>query len=207
MRIHRRLPFVIAAALALGAAPAAAQDEWEEPYDTKKWMIGLSLQGSLLDTRLGALRDESGVGFGVSLAYGFTDELAGLVRVDGASISAEGLNAEDPRDGVLLIDFGGRWMFGAAESPVRPYFIAAAGPVLAWQDDGTNKVDYYGEAFSVGGGVQLFLDADDGLAADFAVTRAWGRFTSRDVDGETFDLDDRPGFDNTRVQLGLAWYP
>lgn len=205
LRADRIALAVATAALAFVAVPATAA---AQSSTTRGLSLALYLQGASLEVEGGD--PGSGGGGGLRVGYGFNRIVTGFVRLDGSKTDVEDATVE------------GQWTLGHAEIGARFHFAnslrrwvpwleaAAGGRAVSVSDavvDGeqeTADVTFSGGAFSLGGGLDVYLSQT--LALDVGLAWTTGEFSEIEVGAVSvsgFDIDAR----SFRFNVGLAWWP
>jgi hypothetical protein len=196
---------VLAAGVCLAAAtPVIAQDEVRS--NTRGFVVGAHLNSSAVQVdEEGAGDAEQGLGGGFNLGYGVSQHVSIFLRGDFASVDYE----DGSGDSYVLGngDVGARYSFGSYLNPLRPYaelgFTASTIQDQLEDQGETVDVTLMGGAIMIGGGLEYFLN--EHVALDAGLVLGKGRFTSADVDGETFDIDEFD-YTGTRLNLGVNFH-
>jgi len=204
---HMNARLAISLAIALAAAFSQAIPLSAQSSTTRGWSLALQAQGTSLSIE-DADADQGG-GAGLRFGYGLNRSFTLFLQTDGGLIDVEEAD-----------DFTGEWRMGHVDLGVRfhfanslnrwiPFLEAAAGVravsvEAAEVEDEILDVSFSGSSFSLGGGVQLYLNETLALELDGRFTS--GQFTDIDVGNITvggFDIDAQ----STRLGIGLVWWP
>lgn len=170
------------------------------------FLLNAHLQGSGL-----TIEDEdteTGFGAGITAGYGFNENVALFLTLDGAKINVS--EDEGVEDDVALahLDLGLRYTFGNTSSALRPYVLGALSGVGVAFESPLGDVTYSGPAGTFGAGLQYYINPK--LAIDGGIQASIGKLTSIELDGEEFDDEDEgenPSITTSRLQIGLTWHP
>jgi len=204
---HMNARLAISLAIALAGAFSQAIPLSAQSWTTRGWSLALQAQGTSLSIE-DADADQGG-GAGLRFGYGLNRSFTLFLQTDGGLIDVEEAD-----------DFTGEWRMGHVDLGVRfhfanslnrwiPFLEAAAGVravsvEAAEVEDEILDVSFSGSSFSLGGGVQLYLNETLALELDGRFTS--GQFTDIDVGNITvggFDIDAQ----STRLGIGLVWWP
>ncbi|HEY7770141.1 outer membrane beta-barrel protein, partial [Longimicrobium sp.] len=160
----------------------------------------------------GGSEAERGIGAGVKLGFGVSDQVTIFVRGDFASVSYAKEVAELDADPYTLasIDLAGRYSFGAGPVPLRPYAeLGLSGTAihdkLNIEDDIYYDATYSGAGLLVGFGLEYFLNRN--VALDAGLLLGKGRLTNFEIDGEPFDRTEDLDYTTVRMNLGFVFRP
>ena len=143
---------------------------------------------------------ENGYGANIYAGYNFTQNLGLLV-----SLTASNINDSDTEDfGVAHIDFLGRASF-PNRSALVPYLEIGAAVVGAEYSVQGEEVELEGAGISFGGGLNYFFNRRVALDLGFRFTT--GEFGTAKIANREVETGDGVGFNTTRLNLGLAFYP
>ena len=196
-----------AAVLLAGAGQAAAQ----ERSSTRGLLLGAHVNATAIQLdEDGGTDAENGIGGGLILGFGFSEQFSLFLRGDGASISEDSDTGEDGSFTLVNLDLGGRYTFGTTAAALRPYAEAGfSGTGLGFErPDGTQSADavFSGAGLFLGGGLEYFFTPKAALNVGLAVGK--GRFTAVTVDGgEAEDLDEDQDFTTSRLSIGVSFRP
>jgi opacity protein-like surface antigen len=180
--------------------------QFDEPITTSKTSgitLGVYLNGSSVKAE-DQNESESGGGLSVRLGYGFSENLQLYAAGTGANI--EYADADDTY-GMGHFDLGARYMFGSGLNSARPYLNAAFSGRAASFDFGTETADLRGTGFTVGGGLEYFVNPS--LAFEGGLDLTFGEFSEGRVGSGSWQDLGAESFRATsgRFNLGLAWHP
>jgi opacity protein-like surface antigen len=209
--VNKKIASVLGAALLLAAADASAQDV----SPGRGVMLGAfgNLSAIQLDED-GGTQAENGPGVGVVLGYGARDGWTFFARGSFAGITyEEDDGSELDGDGTYslgIVELGARYGFGSGpNSALRLYGeFGLSGTALsdeATLDGEDVEFTFSGPAIMLGGGVEY--DLNQSVAVDVGMILGKGRFTSLEVDGETFDDADELDFTTVRLNAGIIFRP
>jgi opacity protein-like surface antigen len=205
LRADRLALLVATATVAFISAPTSAA---AQSSTTRGLSLGLYLQGASLEVEGGD--PGSGGGGGLRVGYGFNRIVTGFVRFDGSKTDIEDATVE------------GQWTLGHAEIGARfhfanslrrwvPWLEAAAGGRAVSVSDAvvegeqeTADVTFSGGAFSLGGGLDVYLSQNWALDVGLAWTS--GEFNEIEVgaiSASGLDIDAQ----SFRFNVGVAWWP
>jgi hypothetical protein len=196
---------VLAASVCIAAAtPAFAQDELKS--HTRGFVLGGHFNSSAVQVdEEGSGGAEQGVGGGVNLGYGVSEHVTVFLRGDFANIDYE--NGDIGSYVLGNVDLGGRYTFGSYLAALRPYaelgFTGSSIHDQVDQDGETLDVTLMGGAIMLGGGLEYFLT--EHVAVDGGLILGKGRFTTANVEGETFDIDEFD-YTSTRLNVGVNFH-
>jgi hypothetical protein len=177
--------------------------------NTSKLILGLSLNGSSIQSEELTTSSESGAGLSGLLGWGFTKNFAILLDASAARIESLDGNFD-----LAHVDVSGRWHFVSSSHGFVPFVevgysgrVATKRDVLLSDDAGTEytgDLTILGGGVSVGGGLEYFIAPSWALGGSFKWTT--GRFDRVQFDNVTVDglaLDAT----SARFNLGFSWYP
>lgn len=205
--MHRTtLGAAVTAALLACATPSAAQDF----FSTRGIVLGAHVNTAALQIdEDGGSKAERGFGAGVKLGYGFSDRVSAFARLGGASINYDDDFEEDGSYAMGLFDLGARYSFGTLGTALRPYVEGGlAGTAISEDiavDGDTYGVTFSGPGVFIGGGVEYFFQPKAALDAGLILGK--GRFTTAEIDGETFDEVEDLDFTTIRLAVGVTFHP
>lgn len=153
---------------------------------------------------------ENGIGGGLILGFGFSEQFSLFLRGDGANISEDNDTGEDDTFTLVNLDLGGRYTFGSTAAALLPYAqVGFSGTGLGFQlTDGTESGDivFTGASLFLGGGLEYFFTPKAALNVGLDVGK--GRFTAVSVDGgDPEDLDEEQDFTTSRLSIGVSFRP
>ncbi|HKG94370.1 MAG TPA: outer membrane beta-barrel protein [Gemmatimonadaceae bacterium] len=200
----------LAAAVLLAAAPVAAQSR--TPVRSTGFILGIGLGGTNFSPEDGD--GTTGGGGNLDLGWGFTPRFAVLLGLNGAAFEWEGVSDRGNEDMTLAhVDLLARYSFHSPTSIYVPYVEGGiTRRAFSSNDDDvplegeSGKLEYSGNALTVGGGINFFFN--QALALDLGARVSLGKFDTikfrgTSVTDEGFELDAT----TTRFTLGLTWYP
>lgn len=201
-----RHALVLASAVALSAAPIAAQSSTGPTSTTKGWFVGFQLGSASTESEELFFTDESyaGGGAGVHFGYGFTPRFALAFDLTGSSLDVEG---EDVAMGHF--DILGRYAFTGPTRRWVPFLEAgfsgrAIGQENAEFETGeTGDLTVSGAGFTYGGGLQYYMNPRWAIGAGIKFTN--GEYSQIKVDNVTVDGFEIDGT-STRFNIGITWY-
>lgn len=207
--MNKTVASAFAAALLAGASSAPAQ----QAFSTRGPSLGAHVNFSAIQSdEDGGSEAERGIGAGVKLGFGVSDQITIFVRGDFASVSYAAEVAELDADAYTLasIDLGGRYSFGAGPVPLRPYAeLGLSGTAiqdkLNLDDDIYYDATYSGGGLLVGFGLEYFLNRN--VALDAGLLLGKGRLTNFEIDGESFDGAEDLDYTTVRMNLGFVVRP
>jgi len=169
------------------------------PYSTRGFGLRPHFLGAAWSLDDFETDTQAGGGFGVNLAYGFSEVVAAYLEFSGAEIEP------DEGDPYVLghVDLGAIFTVGAPTSKVKGNFMVALnGRVFELDQPGAN-VEGSGGGLTAGGGVLYFVSHKVALDANLLWT--FGEISEIKVNGLTWNtnLDAT----STRFNLGIAWFP
>lgn len=145
--------------------------------------------------------EETGIGMGVRLGYGFTPAVSGYLRADASRFGGELPFTLSHADAGVRVAFADRkrtsnvvWYLEGGLSAER----------MAFELEG-DDVTFSGLGGSFAGGLVYFTAPNFGVDASFG-----GVFSSLDkitVDGESGSMDDALKSYHIRLTVGGTWYP
>jgi hypothetical protein len=203
---HTTLGAAITAALLACATPSAAQDS----FSTRGFVLGAHLNTTALQIdEDGGSKAERGFGAGVLLGYGFNDRISAFARLDGASINYDDDLEEDGSYAMGIADLGARYSFCTPGTALRPYVEGGLSGTAISEDvalDGeTYSLTFSGPGVFIGGGVEYFFQPKAALDAGLILGK--GRFTTAEIDGDTFDEVEDLDFTSIRLSVGITFRP
>jgi hypothetical protein len=152
--------------------------------------------------------EETGMGLGFTLGWGFNDRIALYGTVDAGYIEYDPDNpaavGEDYES--VTVDIGARVTLGNEFMRMRPFINAALSGVITTEDgDADGEVETAGGGLTVGGGFQYFYLPR--WAFLLGIQATMGAFTEQNVDGQTQLFTEGVAFSHYRVQAGVTWHP
>ena len=146
--------------------------------------------------------DERENGYGASLyaGYNFTKNLGLLLSLTGANIN----DSQTENFSVAHIDLMGRASF-PGRSALVPYLELGIAGVGAQYDAEGDEVELSGSGLGLGAGVNFFFTRK--VALDLGFRYTMGEFGTAKIDDREVDSGDGVGFNTTRINLGIAFYP
>lgn len=198
-----------AAALLAGASSASAQ----EAFSIRGPSLGAHVNFSAIQSDEGeGSSAERGIGGGVKLGFGVTDNITVFLRGDVASVSYEEEVDELGADSYTLanIDLGGRYSFASGtNAALMPYVeLGLSGTSIVDEltvEGETYDISYSGGGLLVGFGLEYFLNRN--VAVDGGLMLGKGRLTTFELDGEPFDEGEDLDYTTVRMNLGFVFRP
>lgn len=195
MRLPLAVVIVSASALSLEAQVVP---------DTRGLHLGAALNATSIKLDETAFSDderENGYGANLYIGYNFTRNL-GLL----ASLTASNINDSDTEDfSVAHVDLAGRVSF-PGRSALVPYLeLSLAGVGAEYTASGGEVELVEGGGVGLGGGLNYFFTRRAALDLGFRYT--FGEFGKAKINDREVDSGDGVGFNTTRLNLGLAFYP
>ncbi len=153
------------------------------------------------ETQFSSNERENGYGANIYAGYNFTRNIGLLLSLTGSNI-----NDDETTDfGVVHADLIGRASF-PGQSPLVPYLeLGVAGVAAAYTPDNEDEVELSGVGLTLGAGLNYFFTPR--LALDLGVRVTPGEFGTAKIAGREVDAGGGVGFNTTRVNVGLAFYP
>lgn len=182
------------------AAPASAQ----RVADVRGLHLGAALNATSIKLDETAFSDDdrdSGLGANLYAGYNFTNHLGLLL-----SVTAAKLGTDDTEDyTVAHLDLLGRASF-PGQSALVPYLeLGASGVGVGYTPDGEDEVELEGIGFTLGAGLNYFFMQR--AALDLGLRYTFGEFGSAQIRDRDIETGDGVGFNTTRLNLGIAFYP
>lgn len=206
--MNKKIASVLGAALVLAAADASAQNA----PSGRGLMLGVygNLSAIQLDED-GGTQAENGPGAGAILGYGARNGWTFFARGNVAGITyQQDEGSELDGDGtyaLTVVELGARYGFaGGTNAALRLYGeLGLSGTALS--DEGRfegQEVEFTfsGPAILLGGGVEYDLNRN--VAVDVGMILGKGRFTSLEINGETFDDAEDLDFTTVRLNAGIV---
>ena len=200
---HKRLSI---ATLLLSAVFAASQAEAQRVADIKGFHIGGGLNATSIkldETEFSDDERENGYGLNINAGYNFTNMFGVTLALTAASIDDQGTD-----DYTLAhVDLGGRVSF-PGRSALVPYLELALVGVSGKYDDESptsGEVEFEGGGIGFGGGLNWFFGRKTALDLNFRYTV--GEFDEVEINEREVDVGDGLGFNTTRLNLGISFYP
>lgn len=195
---------VRAGLVALLAVTAAASADAQITPDVRGLHLGAAINASSIkidETAFSGDDRDSGFGLNLQAGYNFTRNLGLLLSVTGASISTD-----DTDDyGVAHIDLLGRASF-PGQSALVPYLeLGVSGVAASYVPDLEDKVELEGAGITFGAGLNYFFTQRAALDLGFRFTT--GEFGKAKIANREVDTGDGVGFNTTRLNIGIAFYP
>lgn len=142
---------------------------------------------------------ENGYGGSIYAGYNFTKNLGLLF-----ALTASNINDSQTEDfGVVHADLLGRASFPGSSALV-PYLEAGISGVYA-KYDVLEEVELDGTGLTLGAGLNYFLGRY--VAVDLGFRFTTGEFGTAKISDREVESGDGVGFNTTRINLGLAFYP
>lgn len=187
----------------LAVATAASAGAQVTP-DVRGLHLGAALNATSIKLDETAFSDDdrnSGLGLSVQAGYNFTRNLGLLLSVAGASV-----DTDDTQDyGVAHIDLLGRASF-PGRSALVPYLELGISAVAAsYEPDLEDEVELGGGGVTFGAGLNYLFTRRAALDLGFRFTT--GEFGDAKIANRDVDTGDGVGFNTTRLNLGIAFYP
>ena len=171
--------------------------------DTRGLHLGAAVNATSIKLDETAFSDderENGYGANLYLGYNFTRNLGLLV-----SLTAANINDSDTEDfSVAHVDLAGRVSF-PGRSALVPYLELSVAGVGAEYLASGGEVELEGGGVGFGGGLNYFFTRRAALDLGFRYTV--GEFGTAKIADREVDSGDGVGFNTTRLNLGLAFYP
>ncbi|HEX8243349.1 MAG TPA: hypothetical protein VF541_07630 [Longimicrobium sp.] len=183
----KRTSLVVLAVASAACAARSASAQLAQPgigtarSDTRGLVLGFNLTGSTIPDSRSFPGTGSGLGFGLTAAYGVSEHVSLFARGDAAYR-------------VGHWDAGARYTFGSPAAALRPYVEGA------YTRTGTSSqgIRSSGSGVTGGAGVQYFVKPN--LALDVGLIHSRGRF-----DENARVPNSR--FSTTRLNIGFRWHP
>ena len=171
--------------------------------DVKGLHLGAAVNATSIkldETEFSDDQRENGYGANLYAGYNFTRNLGVLVSLTGANINDSG--SED--FSVAHIDILGRASF-PGRSALVPYLeVGVAGVGAEYVAEG-EEVELEGAGLSLGAGLNYFFTRRVALDLGFRFTT--GEFGTAKIADREVETGDGVGFNTTRLNLGIAFYP
>jgi hypothetical protein len=148
---------------------------------------------------------ENGVGLGLHLGYGFSQNVSIFARVNVTSIGSDEL-ADNYN--LAHVDLGARYSFGQPSATLRPYLAGAlSGHAVSFDLGSSGTLDARGPGLTASGGLEYFLSRTVALEAGLSVSV--GKFNEGRIgDSGWVDLDeDELNTTTSRLDIGVSWHP
>ena len=187
--------------LLLAAAATTAQAQVIP--DTRGLHIGAAANATSIkidETEFSDDERENGYGAHLYAGYNFTKNLGLLLSLTAATIN-DNLTEDF---GVAHIDLMGRASF-PGRSALVPYLELGLSAVGAGYDAEGGEVDLSGGGLGLGAGINFFFSRKAALDLGFRYTA--GEFGTAKINDREVDSGDGVGFNTTRINLGIAFYP
>jgi opacity protein-like surface antigen len=205
--VNKKIASVLGAALLLAAADASAQDV----SPARGVMLGAfgNVSAIQLDED-GGTKPENGPGLGAMLGYGARDGWTFFARGSFAGITYEEDEGSDGTYGLAIVELGARYGFGSGpNSALRLYGeLGLSGTALSDEitvEGQEAEFTFAGPAIMLGGGVEY--DLNQSVAVDAGMILGKGRFTTLEINGETFDDAEELDFTTVRLNAGIIFRP
>jgi opacity protein-like surface antigen len=209
--VNKKIASVLGAALVLGAADGSAQDA----PSGRGLMLGVygNLSAIQLDED-GGTEAENGPGVGAMVGFGLRGgwtffargTFAGITyqEVDGSELDGDGTYS------MPVLELGARYGFASGPNAALRLYGELGLSGTALSDEGTiegQEVEFTfsGPAILLGGGVEYDLNRN--VALDVGMILGKGRFTSLEINGETFDDAEDLDFTTVRLNAGIVFRP
>ena len=200
MRPTRVRPLLAAALVSVTFAGVANA---QRVADTRGFHLGAAVNATSIkldETEFSDDERENGYGANLYAGYNFTQNL-GLIL----SLTAASINDSHTEDfGVAHIDLAGRASF-PGRSALVPYLEVGVAAVGAEYEVQGEEVELEGAGISLGGGLNYFFTRRVALDLGFRFTT--GEFDTAKIANREVETGDGVGFNTTRLNLGLAFYP
>lgn len=209
--MNKKIASVLGAALLLAAADGSAQNA----APVHGLMLGAygNLSAIQLDED-GGTEAENGPGVGLMVGYGAPTGWTFFARGTFANITYEEVDGSElDGDGTYsmpILELGARYGFASGpNASLRLYGeLGLSGTALS--DEGTIsgqdvEFTFSGPAILLGGGVEYDLNRN--VALDVGMILGKGRFTSLEINGETFDDAEDLDFTTVRINAGIVFRP
>jgi opacity protein-like surface antigen len=186
-------------AAALGAAIVSLSSV-AEAQNVLTQGLSLGLDASYASVKLeGDIEEsETGYGLGLRVGYGVNRMWQPYLNYGRTSFDVEGGDAT-----LGSIDLGTRVNFPLAGKTWVPFADVAYNIRTATLDDGVDEMDLDGSSFTLGGGVQWFLNSAWSL--DGGLQYQIGGFDEAEMGGATADVD--VDANTLRLNFGFSWRP
>ncbi|MGK2962192.1 MAG: outer membrane protein [Gemmatimonadaceae bacterium] len=187
----------------LVAAFAASADAQRMP-DVRGLHLGAAVNATSIkldETEFSSDERENGYGANIYAGYNFTRNFGLLLSLTGSNIN----DNETSDFGVVHIDLIGRASF-PGQTPLVPYIeLGVAGVAAAYTPDNEDEVELSGAGLTLGAGLNYFFTRR--VALDVGLRFTPGEFGTAKIAGREVDAGGGVGFNTTRVNVGLAFYP
>ena len=191
-------------AAALGVAFASLSSVAQAQKVTTEGLT-LGLDASYANVKLDGDIEESGSGFGAALrvGYGFNRMWQPYINWSTTKIDVDGGDY-----GLGSLDLGTRINFPRAGASWVPfadvaYNVRAAAADIDDGAGGTQRLELDGSAFTLGGGVQWYMN--DRWSLDGGLQYQIGGFDEGELDGMSGDVD--VDANTLRLNFGFSWRP
>lgn len=193
-----------AAIVSLTIITSAASADAQRMADVRGFHLGGALNATSIKFDETAFSDDdrdSGFGINLHAGYNFTRNLGVLLNVTGASISAD--DADDYS--VAHVDLLGRASFPGRSAMVPYVELGISGVGASYEPELADKVELEGAGVTFGAGLNYFFTRRAALDLGFRFTT--GEIDDGEIAGRDIDTGDGVGFNTTRLNLGIAFYP
>ena len=171
--------------------------------DTRGIHLGAAINATSIkldETEFSDDERENGYGANIYAGYNFTKNLGLLLSLTGANIN----DSQTENFSVAHIDLMGRASF-PGRSALVPYLELGIAGVGAEYDSDGGEVELSGTGVGLGAGVNFFFTRK--VALDLGFRYTMGEFGTAKINDREVDSGDGVGFNTTRINLGLAFYP
>jgi opacity protein-like surface antigen len=198
----RRNTVSIPLALLLAVTVAGSADAQRAP-DTRGIHLGVAANATSIkldETEFSDDERENGYGASIYAGYNFTKNLGLLFALTAANID----DSQTEDFGVVHADLLGRASFPGSSALV-PYLEAGIAGVYTKYDVVGDEVELDGTGLTLGAGLNYFLGQY--VAVDLGFRFSAGEFGTAKINDRDVETGDGVGFNTTRINLGLAFYP
>lgn len=199
MFIRTRTSMAMMLLSALITRPADAQ----RVPDVRGFHLGAAVNATSIkldETPFSDDERENGYGLHLGLGYNFTTNFGLTFSITGASINDSQTEDYD----VAHVDIAGRVSF-PGRSALVPYIeLGLAGVAAEYSVQGA-KVELEGAGVSAGAGLHYFFSRRAAFDVNFRITG--GEFDDGEIGDREIDTGDGVGFNTTRLNIGIAFYP
>src|SRR5688500_9444669 len=194
-------PLLVAALVSVTFAAAANA---QRVPDVRGLHLGAAVNATSIkldETEFSDDERENGYGANLYIGYNFTRNI-GLL----ASLTASNINDSDTEDfSVAHVDLAGRVSF-PGRSALVPYLeLSLTGVGAEYTASGGEVELVEGGGVGLGGGLNYFFTRR--VALDLGFRYTVGEFGEAKINDREVDSGDGVGFNTTRLNLGLAFYP
>ncbi|MDH5589374.1 MAG: porin family protein [Gemmatimonadota bacterium] len=169
---------------------------------TEGFHLGASVGGASITFENSDGADNGG-SMGFVMGYGFSPLVTAYLNMNGASMDISGSNVSGTASYTLAhADLGVRFSFGSSEKSVRPYLATAFSGRAANINLLGEIFEVRGPAFTVGGGVAIFVTPSG--AVDIGLKLTGGKFDEATFLGEIVAIDQSAV--SARFDVGFMWW-